>query len=138
MYFSQAQQMKNSWTRFPSSFLKTFTLRLKIIRPKQIRLRKGRKFKVGGETPFWLGNALLTLQKHFNSLSYFKLNFLILAKNPLNIHLWDTVLPYFHFLPQIKFYDRFYICNILFPLLYSFASHSKKKNNLKIPRKLMS
>lgn len=42
--------MKISQNNFRSNFLGTFTLTLENIRPKQISLTKGRKFRVGGET----------------------------------------------------------------------------------------
>lgn len=42
--------MKTSQNNFPSNFLGTFTLTLENTRPKQIRLTKERKFRVGGET----------------------------------------------------------------------------------------
>lgn len=48
--YVELQQMKTSQNNFPSNFLGTFTLTLKNIRPKQISLTKGRKFRVGGET----------------------------------------------------------------------------------------
>jgi len=50
IFHVELQQMKNSQTRFFSNFQKTFNLMLENVRPKQISLTKGRKFRVGGKT----------------------------------------------------------------------------------------